>query len=79
MEAAVAAHRKSLPQNMFASFSIAIRGEQGTVLTTGTPMLHWGNVDTGAMVNLVYHGVLSAFPELTRYRHEFNHVVQGVG
>lgn len=36
-------------------------------------------MDTGAVVNLVYSGVVAAFPELDRYRHPFHHVVQGVG
>lgn len=64
---------------MFASFSVAVRGSQGSIPTCADPLLHWGNVDTGAMVNLVYGGVLDTFPELRRYQQEFHHVVQGVG
>ena len=43
------------------------------------PMLHWGNVDTGSMVNIVYSGVLDAFPHLHQYHKKFEHVVKGVG
>lgn len=79
VEAAVSAHRKNSHQNMFASFSVTAKGEQGTLPTNSAPLLHWGNVDTGAMVNLVYQGVVEAFPVLQRYRHAFHHVVSGVG
>lgn len=47
--------------------------------TTPSPMLHWGHVDTGAMVNLVYSGVLDAFASLQRYKQDFQHTVSGVG
>jgi hypothetical protein len=42
-------------------------------------MVHWGNVDTGSMVNIMYQGVLEAFPELHKFKRDFQHVVQGVG
>lgn len=79
VEATVAAHQRTVPQNMFASFSIGAKQGAGQLATTPDPLLHWGNVDTGAVVNLVYSGVVAAFPELARYRHPFHHVVQGVG
>ena len=31
------------------------------------------------MVNIMYSGVLAAFPELEQYRKTFQHVVKGVG
>ena len=40
-----------VPQNMFAPFTFSA---VGGVYATAT---HWGNVDTGAMVNVVYLGV----------------------
>lgn len=36
-------------------------------------------MDTGSMVNLVYQGVLEAFPELQAYHRAFEHAVKGVG
>ena len=79
VEAAVTAHRNTHPQNMFASFSLAVHHDAGALGTTSAPMLHWGHVDTGAMVNLVYSGVLEVFEQLHRYRQEFQHTVSGVG
>lgn len=64
---------------MFASFSVGPKLGAGQLTTTPDPLLHWGNVDTGAVVNLVYSGVVAAFPDLARYRHPYHHVVQGVG
>lgn len=42
-------------------------------------MLHWGNVDSGSMVNIVYSGVLQRHPILFAYHQPFSHTVQGVG
>ena len=47
-----------VPQNMFAPFTAG----QGRVADVST--VHWGNVDTGAMVNVVYLGVTRVFKEL---------------
>lgn len=41
--------------------------------------IHWGNVDSGSMVNICYSGVLTAYPWLRKYSQEFRHVVKGVG
>ena len=76
VESAVAAHQKALPQNMFAPFSC---GHPNPAKVSPAPMVHWGNVDTGAMVNLVYAGVLSTFPELHEYLQPYQHTVVGVG
>ena len=62
---------------MFAPFSVASRASPNR--PQAAPLLHWGNVDTGAMVSLVYSGVLVAFPALREYLQPFSHVVQGVG
>ena len=43
---------------MFAPFTAA-KGSVDDIVTT-----HWGNVDTGAMVNVVYLGVTRVFKEL---------------
>lgn len=47
--------------NLFAPFVVTVERipEMHTV--------HWGNVDTGAMVNVVYEGVVRVFKELDRY------------
>ncbi len=42
-------------------------------------MMHWGNLDTGSMVNIAYSGVLSTFPHLHQYWEDFQHAVKGVG
>lgn len=41
--------------------------------------VHWGNVDTGAMVNVVYLGVTRVFQSLQAYWEDYNHVLYGVG
>ena len=46
---------------MFAPFTVA----SGKV--ADTPTTHWGNVDTGAMVNVVYLGVTRVFKDLQKY------------
>ena len=64
VEAAIASNQHTLPQNMFAPFSCG--GGNGQKLGMA-PVVHWGNVDTGAMVNIVYSGVLDTFPGLREY------------
>ena len=59
---------------MFAPFMIPNDQTVGDVAT-----VHWGNVDTGAMVNVVYLGVTRVFHSLQQYWVEYNHVLYGVG
>ena len=70
VRAALSAHASALPQNMFTPF--AIHHPQAT-------FTHWANVDTGSMVNIIYEGIVEAFPYLQQYRQPFQHVVVGVG
>ena len=58
---------------MFAPFTVASRK------VADNPTVHWGNVDTGAMVNVVYLGVTRVFKDLQNYWQDFNHVITGVG
>lgn len=62
---------------MFAPF--LINTPTPLVHTNGSHVVHWGNVDTGSMVNIIYSGVLHAFPELREFQKPFSHVVKGVG
>ncbi len=72
MHAVVTAHMEgALPDNMFAPFTIPPRDTQGELTRSESPTVHWGNVDTGSMVNIMYSGVLAAFPELVPYWREF--------
>ncbi len=70
VKAAIAAHVQALPQNIFAPF--AIHHPQAE-------LTHWGNVDTGSMVNIVYEGVVHAFPYLKSYWEDTKMTVEGVG
>lgn len=85
MEAAVTAHlTQQPPQNVFAPFSIASHTPSHPAPSAAQPpkddpTLHWGNVDTGSMINLVYQGVLATSPELNEYWENFYHQVRGVG
>jgi hypothetical protein len=80
VHAAVTAHLSgAAPENMFAPFTISTLDEDGQPKRSRAPVVHWGNVDTGAQVNITYSGVLDAYPELLQFRREFTHVVQGVG
>ena len=80
VHAAVTAHLTgAAPENMFAPFTVPSIDESGHPSRQPQPVVHWGNVDTGAMVNITYSGVLEAFPELAAYKQAFRHVVQGVG
>ena len=65
---------QNVQPNMFAPFVIPQADKLGDVVT-----VHWGNVDTGAMVNLVYLGVTRVFKYLKKYWVEYNHVLFGVG
>lgn len=67
------------PENMFCPFTVVKRGQEGGLARERDPMLHWGNVDTGSMVNIVYSGVLRTFPHLHQYHEAFDYVVKGVG
>ena len=42
-------------------------------------MQHWGNVDTGAQVNIAYGGVLERHPSLYAFYTPHPFQVQGVG
>ena len=80
MQAALKTHATCpAPENMFCPFTVVGRGADGKLTRTPNAMLYWGNVDTGSMVNIVYSGVLKAFPQLLCYHEEFDHVVKGVG
>jgi len=65
---------QNVQPNMFAPFVIPSNSTVGDVAT-----VHWGNVDTGAMVNVVYLGVTRVFQYLQKYWVEYNHVLYGVG
>ena len=68
VHAAVTAHLEgNPPENMFAPFTIPPRDAQGKPERVGAPTVHWGNVDTGSMVNIVYSGMLSSHPGLGEY------------
>jgi hypothetical protein len=58
---------------MFAPFTIPT--SRVPEITT----VHWGNVDTGAMVNVVYEGVIRVFKSLQSYMVDFHHEITGVG
>ena len=64
---------------MFVPFTIPSRGPDGQLRKSDNPVIHYGNVDTGSMVNVMYSGVLLAHPELEQYKQDFNHVITGVG
>lgn len=69
VHAAVTAHLQgALPENMFAPFTIPTADKQGKLVKDDKAVVHWGNVDTGSMVNIMYSGVLAAFPELKKYQ-----------
>lgn len=59
---------------MFAPFSIPSSDKVGSLVP-----IHWGNVDTGAMVNVVYLGVTRVFKTLQQYWVTYDHVLYGVG
>lgn len=58
----------ALPENMFAPFTIPTADKHGKLAKDEEATVHWGNVDTGSMVNIMYSGVLAAFPELEKYK-----------
>ena len=57
----------ALPENMFAPFTIPATNTS----PNSAPTVHWGNVDTGSMVNILYSGVLQGFPELEQFKKAF--------
>ena len=59
---------------MFAPFVIPSDATVGDMAP-----VHWGNVDTGAMVNVVYLGVTRVFQYLQKYWVNYKHVLYGVG
>jgi len=65
---------QSVLPNMFAPFIIP---SDHTV--SDIPVVHWGNVDTGAMVNVVYLGVTRVFQYLQKFWVKYEHVLYGVG
>ena len=67
------ATQDTIHQNMFAPFTVDSKK------VADKPTVHWGNVDTGAMVNVVYLGVTRVFKGLQQYWQDFNHVITGVG
>lgn len=54
-------HESHPPKNLFSPFFVTGEPTSAPVVT------HWGNVDSGSMVNIVYSSVLEAFPELHKY------------
>lgn len=79
VQAAVASQNGALPDNMFAPFTFPSENVGQTQTRGQQPVVHYGNVDTGSMVNVMYSGVLEANPHLNAYRAEFSHVICGVG
>jgi hypothetical protein len=67
------------PENVFCPFTLVTRGPDGQLTRSPSPMLHWGNVDTGSMVNIVYSGVLTRHPSFLAYHQPYHHMVRGVG
>jgi hypothetical protein len=64
LDTAVAHHHAAPPHNIFAPFFHL----QADVEPGHIPITHWANVDSGSMVNIVYQGVVDAFPHLHPYR-----------
>ena len=58
--------RSDRAENMFSPFTVVLETSAGLQCET-QPRVHWAHVDTGAMINLVHRGVLTAFPALQRY------------
>ena len=67
-------------ENMFSPFTVVLETSAGLQRET-QPRVHWAHVDTGAMINLVHRGVLTAFPALQRYGEPCADVrqVRGIG
>lgn len=68
-----------LPENMFVPFTLVGRDLEGKLKRDEKPVIHYGNADTGSMVNVLYSGVLSANQGLEQYRADFQHMIRGVG
>ena len=58
--------RSDRAENMFSPFTVVLETSAGLQRET-QPRVHWAHVDTGAMINLVHCGVLTAFLALQRY------------
>ena len=63
---------------MFSPFTIVLETSTGLQHEI-QPCVHWAHVDTGAMINLVHHGVITAFPALQRYVEPYVDVRQVCG
>jgi hypothetical protein len=74
LETAVAHHHSAPPHNIFAPFHLRATHHS----PDHVPLTHWANVDSGSMVNIVYQGVIDAFPELRAFREAYSHQVTGV-
>ncbi len=70
VRATLSVHATTIPQNIFTPFAIHHPSATFT---------HWGNVDTGSMVNIVYKGVVDRFPFLKYYWKPTQLTVEGVG
>ena len=72
--------RSDRAENMFSPFTVVLETSAGLQRET-QPRVHWAHVDTGAMINLVHRGVLTAFPALQRYAEPCADVrqVRGIG
>ena len=79
VELAVRNHSFAAPENVFCPFTIPSRDGTGALARASSPLVHWGNVDTGSMVNIVYQGALTLHPSLHAYHHPYSHQVKGVG
>ncbi len=75
LDTAVAHHLSAPPHNIFTPFHAHEEDHD----PNHVPTTHWANVDSGSMVNIVYQGVVDAFPELQCYHQPYTHEVAGVG
>ena len=66
-------------ENLFCPFSFVRRHPDGRFVREGKPLLHFGNIDSGAMVRCVSQIMLDVFPELNQYKHDAPDVMYGVG
>ncbi len=74
LDTAIAHHLSATPHNIFTPFFVHQEGSS----TSNLPTTHWANVDSGSMVNIVYQGVVDAFPELHPFWQAYTHAVTGV-
>lgn len=45
---------------MFVPFTLVSRDSEGKLQRDENPVIHYGNADTGSMVNVMYSGVFNA-------------------